>query len=136
MIPKVVVDMNLTPDWVPYLVAAGFEAVHWRNLGAVDAVDSVIMDWARTNGFVVLTQDLDFGTLLALTNAESPSVILLRTDDVLPDYIGQTVLDVLMNHADELTGGALLRLDATNARVRLLPLNIPNNGQLNGQNPT
>ncbi len=31
---KILVDMNLSPDWVPALVREGWEAVHWsRRLG-------------------------------------------------------------------------------------------------------
>jgi predicted nuclease of predicted toxin-antitoxin system len=30
---KVLVDMKLSPDWVPVLQAAGFEALHWSKVG-------------------------------------------------------------------------------------------------------
>ena len=42
------------------------------------------MEWAQTNGYVVFTHDLDFGTLLALTQGVAPSVVQLRSQDVLP----------------------------------------------------
>jgi len=47
------------------------------------------MAWARANGHVVFTHDLDFGTTLALTHAAGPSVIQVRGQNVLP---GQTWL--------------------------------------------
>lgn len=43
-----------------------------------------VMGWARENGHVVFTHDLDFGTLLALTRASGPSVVQVRAHDVLP----------------------------------------------------
>ncbi len=86
---KILIDMNLSPDWVKVLEQAGWEAVHWSMLGNMRATDDVIMSWARENGYIVFTHDLDFGVLLALTRAESPSVIRVRTQDVFPDVSGE-----------------------------------------------
>src|SRR5262245_20029222 len=82
------VDMNLSPDWVPFLAAAGWQAVHWSAVGDPRATDQVIMDWARANGHLVFTHDLDFGTLLAVTKADGPSVIQVRTQDIMPATLG------------------------------------------------
>jgi predicted nuclease of predicted toxin-antitoxin system len=51
---KLLVDMNLSPRWVKALAQAGIEAVHWSSLGAATAPDTVIMAFARANGYVVL----------------------------------------------------------------------------------
>jgi predicted nuclease of predicted toxin-antitoxin system len=29
---KILVDMSLSPDWVPFLVDHGFQAVHWLRI--------------------------------------------------------------------------------------------------------
>jgi len=86
---KLLVDMNLSPRWVDVLAAAGIEAAHWSTLGAVNAPDPLIMAYAGTHDFVVLTHDLDFGTILAATHGEKPSVVQIRAEDVSPDVIGQ-----------------------------------------------
>lgn len=44
---KLLIDMNLSPDWVSTLDEAGFEAAHWSDLGAVDATDKEIMTYAK-----------------------------------------------------------------------------------------
>jgi len=54
---KVLVDMNLGLGFVVELQALGIEARHWSQVGALDAPDSVIMEWSRREGFVVLTSD-------------------------------------------------------------------------------
>jgi predicted nuclease of predicted toxin-antitoxin system len=51
---KLLVDMNLSPRWVG-LTKAGFEAVHWSNVGAANASDTEIMRYASTHDYVVLT---------------------------------------------------------------------------------
>ena len=82
---KILVDMNLSPTWLSMLQAGGHEALHWSTVGNPRAADREIMTWARQNGYVVFTHDLDFGALLAVTGAEGPSVIQIRTVDVTPD---------------------------------------------------
>jgi predicted nuclease of predicted toxin-antitoxin system len=120
---KLVVDMNLSPEWVSVLREAGWEAEHWSQLGDPRAVDVEIMVWAREHGRVVFTHDLDFGTLLALTQAEGPSVLQVRTQDVTPDALGRLVLGALRQFQAELEQGALIVLDEARSRVRILPLN-------------
>jgi len=119
---KILIDMNLSPDWVDVLIGNGFEALHWSTIGDPRAEDSVLMDWARTNGYVVFTHDLDFGTLLALTRAESPSVIQVRTQDVTPTHLAGMIIAALRNYESLLESGALIVLDEAKSRVRILPL--------------
>ena len=119
---KLLIDMNLSPDWVPLLRQHGFEAVHWSSIGPGNADDNDIMHWARDNGAVVFTHDLDFGIALALTRAGSPSVIQVRTQDVSPEHLGGTVVSLLNAHRDVLTSGALVTVDEARARIRILAI--------------
>jgi predicted nuclease of predicted toxin-antitoxin system len=118
---KIVVDMNLSPHWVKVLEDAGWKSVHWSTVGDMRATDDVIMSWARANGYIVFTHDLDFGILLALTQAESPSVIQVRTQDVFPEVLGNRLIKVLQEHQSALEKGALLTVDEAKERVRVLP---------------
>lgn len=119
---KLLLDMNLSPDWVLLLQEHGFEAVHWSSVGAANADDTDIMRWARDNQAVVFTHDLDFGIALALTHAGAPSVIQVRTQDVSPAHLGSTVISVLHAHRESLAGGALVTVDEAKSRVRILPI--------------
>lgn len=119
---KILIDMNLSPDWTAQLEAENIEAVHWSSIGKPNAPDEEIMTYARENDFVVFTHDLDFGAMLALTQAESPSVLQVRAQDILPESIGQTVITILKKYKDELEQGALIVFDKSKERVRILPL--------------
>jgi predicted nuclease of predicted toxin-antitoxin system len=77
---QLVVDMNLSVDWVAELTSHGWVAVHWSTVGDPTAEDSEIMAWAEANGYVVFTHDLDFGRMLALTHAGGPSVFQVRNE--------------------------------------------------------
>jgi predicted nuclease of predicted toxin-antitoxin system len=119
---RLLIDMNLSPRWINVLAEAGFEAVHWTSLGAVTAPDSEIMAYAKAAGFVVLTHDLDFGTILAVTQGEKPSVVQIRSDDVTPAAIGAQVKAALTQMTAELEAGALVTIDPKRTRLRVLPL--------------
>jgi predicted nuclease of predicted toxin-antitoxin system len=121
---KLLVDMNLSPDWVPIFENAGWKAIHWSSVGNPRAADSEIMLWAKQNDCVVFTHDLDFGTALALTQAEGPSVIQVRTQDVTPSAIGKFVTNALRQFQSELEKGALIVLDEASVRARILSLNF------------
>jgi len=119
---KLLVDMNLSPRWVALLADGGIEAVHWSSLGPANAPDPEIMAFAKANGYVVLTHDLDFGAILAATAGEKPSVVQIRSEDVSPDAIGGPVVDALRQMATELDAGVLLTVDPKRTRLRILPL--------------
>ena len=120
---KILVDMNLPPEWVGFFEQQGVEARHWSEIGAPTAPDRDIFEWARSNACVVFTHDLDFGAILAASGANAPSVIQVRTQDVLPERIGATIVAALREHAGALESGALLSIDGWRPRVRILPLN-------------
>src|SRR5215217_4991971 len=92
---KILIDMNLSPDWVAVLAKHSIEAVHWSAVGDPRAHDSALMEWARENEHILFTHDLDFGAALALTQTESPSVIQVRTQDVTPAYLERTWFESL-----------------------------------------
>ena len=123
---KVLIDMNLSMKWVPVFEQYGWNAVHWRNIGEPHASDSTIMAWARENGYVVFTQDLDFGTLLATTYAQKPSVIQVRIQNVLPENLGPWLAKILQQHEATLESGALLTITEDRTRVRVLPFKADN----------
>lgn len=70
----------------------------------------------------MFTNDLDFGAILAATNANAPSVLQVRTQDLLPETIGEKVLKTLETLQTEIEKGVLIILDTNKMRVRMLPL--------------
>jgi len=119
---KVLVDMNLSPQWGPVLEQHGWPAVHWSQVGDPRAPDAAILAWAKANGYVVFTHDLDFGAILAATQVEGPSVIQVRAQNVLPNYLGASVIAAIRQHEALLEAGALISVDETTSRARILPL--------------
>lgn len=120
---KILIDMNLSPDWVPVLKEAGLDAVHWSQVGNPRDSDRIVMDFAVTHEMVIFTHDLDFGAILAATHADAPSVLQLRTQDVDPSSKKVVlVITILREHREDLLRGALISFDDLTHRVRILPI--------------
>jgi predicted nuclease of predicted toxin-antitoxin system len=120
---KLLVDMNLTPRWVSFLTASGFECQHWSKLGNASATDCVITKWARDNGFVILTNDTDFPQILAHTRDSGPSVAPMRGEPLTPEVRGSALLFALKHFEEELRAGAIATINwSDKLRVRVLPL--------------
>jgi len=119
---KLVIDMNLSPDWVAVLQRHGWEAAHWSSVGNPRAPDAELMAWAKASAYVVFTHDLDFGAILAVTAAQGPSVFQVRTQDVSPPHLEPIVVAALGEHAAALEAGALVTVDEARSRVRILTI--------------
>jgi predicted nuclease of predicted toxin-antitoxin system len=119
---SILVDMNLSPEWIPLLRQAGWTAVHWSAVGDPRADDATIMAWALAHRHAIFTHDLDFGAALALTQARGPSIIQIRAQRVLPERVGATVLSALEQYEQELATGALIVIEPAKSRARILPL--------------
>jgi len=119
---KILIDMNLSPDWVEVLRRDGFDSIHWSRLGDPRASGQTIMDWARANDHVVFTHDLDFSTVLAMTQARGPSVRQVRTQGVLPTSIADVVIRALRQFSPQVAAGAIVVVEPRRSCVRLLPI--------------
>ncbi len=119
---RILIDMNLSPEWGLVLARSGWDALHWTDVGDPSAPDAEIMRWARTAGCIVFTHDLDFGALLAATGATGPSVVQMRCEDVRPASMADVVIAALRIHEPALVSGALVTIDPRRMRVTLLPL--------------
>jgi predicted nuclease of predicted toxin-antitoxin system len=54
---SILIDMNLSAEWVQLLEQAGWSAVHWSSVGAINAEDRELMAWARAHKHVVFADD-------------------------------------------------------------------------------
>jgi predicted nuclease of predicted toxin-antitoxin system len=47
---RLLLDMNLSPEWIAELARHGYDAIHCSTVGDPRAADTTIMAWARANG--------------------------------------------------------------------------------------
>jgi predicted nuclease of predicted toxin-antitoxin system len=110
-------------DAVAYRLAEeGHDASHVRALGLAGCTDDEVMALALAEERVLVTTDTDFGTILALTGATGPSVLLLRgVGDSTPERVA-ALLTVLPRVDDELSQGTVVVVEEDRYRIRHLPI--------------
>ena len=75
---KVLLDMPVSPLLLEILEAYGHQGVHAHQIGKARASDDELLKIARCENRIIITADLDFPRLLALSLATGPGVILFR----------------------------------------------------------
>jgi len=120
---KFLIDNNLSPVLAESLRVAGHEAAHLREINMRDAPDPVVLEYARSDGCVLISADTDFGALLARSRAAKPSVILIRrlTGRRTADQAA-IILANLSQVADDLAVGAVVVVGDDWIRIRRLPM--------------
>ena len=84
---RLLANMNISPDTVNALHEKGLDIVRVSQILPVTSSDMEILDLARRENRVVVTQDLDFSALLALGGFDKPSLITIRMTVADPDAV-------------------------------------------------
>ena len=119
---RLLLDQGLPRSTILHLHNARIEATHAADIGLATATDSTILGVARQEGFVVVTLDADFHTLLALSGATEPSVIRVRIEGLSAKNLTHLLVDVLKACSDDLTTGAMVSVTENGIRIRHLPV--------------
>lgn len=104
------------------LASAGHEYAHVRELGLASAADTLILARAAADNRVIITQDTDYGTLLAQSGQRLPSVILLRIRDGRPSVQATLLLEAMPTVEEPLREGAVVVVTEKAVRIRRLPI--------------
>ena len=117
--------MPLSPSLAKWLVGQGHEAVHAKDIGFERASDRTIIGYAKTNGFVIVTADLDYPRLLALTHEERAGLILFRGGQYSDSEAILLLQHALKRIPAEELMGEILVIERTRLRRTRLPLEPP-----------
>ncbi|MCU0253779.1 MAG: DUF5615 family PIN-like protein [Acidobacteria bacterium] len=120
---KFLVDNALSPRLADGLRDAGHDAVHVRDLGLAGATDDELFRLAASEKRVLLSEDTDFGTILALRSERRPWALLFRR---MSDRSARALLAILLANLDvvsaALDAGAVVVIEPERVRVRRLPI--------------
>ena len=120
---RILIDANLSPQVAQALRVAGYEAQHVGQLDMLAASDETILEWAAEHGCALITADSDFGALLSIRRANTPSVVHLRgVADQPPGVHAALLIDNLPAIEEVLNKGAIVSLSPTRIRIRDLPI--------------
>lgn len=119
---KFMADMGISARTVAHLREMGYDSVHLRDEHMQRSGDAAVLQKAFREGRVLLTQDLDFGDLMAASKGVLPSVVIFRLHDMRPDHVNSHLDKVVAKHATDLANGAIISVNEKRIRVRRLPI--------------
>ncbi|MCA6575742.1 MAG: DUF5615 family PIN-like protein [Pseudanabaena sp.] len=119
---RLLADVHISPKTVADLQKQGYEIMRSSEVLPANAPDINILEFARTENWVVLTQDLDFSMLVALSRYSQPSLITLRLSSAKPDIVTQKLLEVLPQIEEALQEGSAITIQDESIRIRKLPV--------------
>ena len=115
-------DHHISPRTVALLKTDGYDIIRVSDILPQDASDSLILEHARLDGQIVITQDLDYSALLASTGYTRPSVISLRLQNNRPERLASILMKLLPMIEKDLKAGAVVVVEENRFRVRSLPI--------------
>ena len=119
---KVLLDQGLPRSAAGRLQVLGWAVQHVSERGMSRAEDAAIIELARQEQRVVVTLDADFHALLAVSGAESPSVIRIRTEGLKAEQIASLLQRVFAVAGNELSLGAMVTVQDEKIRIKRLPI--------------
>ena len=119
---RFLLDMGLAQSTSEFLRSLGYDAIHLRDEGLQRLPDEQIVIKAQVEGRTIITHDLDFGRIVALSGDTVPSIVTLRLTDMTPALVNEALRAVLDDAAQSLEGGALVTVTDGGIRIRTLPV--------------
>lgn len=116
------VDMPVSYQLAIWLNQHGHQAVHASAIGLHDSKDKYIIELAKKQDRIIITADLDFPQLLALSHAKDPGIILFRGGNYSDEEMLSLLKRVLEKHPEQKLLHAITVVDKT--RIRRCPLPI------------
>ena len=121
---KFLLDMPVSPSLLNVLEANGHEGVHAHQIGKDQAPDTELLDLARREDRIVITADLDFPRILALSLAEGPGVILFRGGNYSDTEMCDLLERVLIEISSEILESSICVVDRNRIRFTRLPIDL------------
>ncbi|MEA2079388.1 MAG: DUF5615 family PIN-like protein [Pseudomonadota bacterium] len=119
---RILLDQGLSRSAADYLRNIGWDVVHASETGLSRATDTEILEHARQTNRFIVTLDADFHAILAVTNADSPSVIRIRQEGLRGPELAELLQQVWNKVSTQLQDGALVTVTSTTVRIHRLPV--------------
>jgi len=121
---KFLLDMPVSPLLLHVLQSYGHEGVHAYQIGKDRASDREVLEIARRESRIVITADLDFPRLLALSLAEGPGLVLFRGGNYSDSEMCDLLERLLKTVRPEVMERSVCVVDKSRIRITQLPIFI------------
>jgi predicted nuclease of predicted toxin-antitoxin system len=119
---KILADLHISPRTVKHLRSLHHDVVRVDEVLATNSPDKVIVEKAIQESRVILTQDLDFSEIIALSGKTVPSLISLRLSSSRIEYVNSRLERILPLIEQDVEQGIIVVVEDKRIRRRKLPL--------------
>lgn len=119
---RILADVHIRPATVQHLNSLGHEVIRSSDILPEEAPDREIIERAAAIGRMILTEDLDFTDIIAVSSATQPSLITLRLTDASADCVNRILEYVLPGLEELVTTGIIATVEDERVRIRELPI--------------
>jgi predicted nuclease of predicted toxin-antitoxin system len=119
---RFLLDMPVSFLLLDVLKKHGHEGVHAHQIGKDRAPDDELLEIARRESRVIITADLDFPRLMALSLSAGPGLILFRGGNYSDSEMCDLLARVLAKVRPEVLEKSLCVVDKRRVRVTRLPV--------------
>ena len=119
---RFLLDMGIAQSTGSFLKSRDHDVVHLSEQGLERLSDDRIVAKAQEEERTIVTHDLDFGRIVALSGRSVPSIVTLRLSNMTPERVNAALETVLRDATLSLARGALVTVGDKGIRVRTLPV--------------
>ena len=119
---RILLDQGLPRSTANHLQDKKWDILHVGDIGLSKAKDTELIEYARENGRVIITLDSDFHAFLAVTNADSPSVIRIRIEGLKGPDMAILIMQIWPKIKLSVKHGAMVTVTEKSIRIHELPL--------------
>ncbi|MBW1716320.1 MAG: DUF5615 family PIN-like protein [Deltaproteobacteria bacterium] len=119
---KILADIHISPITVHFLQDLGYDAIRVNEILPWNSSDKKIVETAKKERRVIITQDLDFSEIISLTGKKAPSLISLRLSSSRIEYVNKRLEEVLPKIEYDIEKGSIIVVEDSRIRVRSLPV--------------
>ena len=118
---RFIADMCMDVRVASWLNSQGHDATHLRDEGLQRLPNGGVFEKAVAESRIVVTFDLDYGEIVALSKGRKTGVILFRLRNSRTAFVIQRLSDVISECEDALSRGAIVIVEEARHRVREFP---------------
>ena len=119
---RIVADLHISPRTVEFLRLLGHDVVRVGEVLNASTPDETIVHWAAEQNRTILTQDLDFTDIIALSGQTHPSLVVLRLSSSRIEHVNSVLERALPGLEADVIAGAIISVRDERIRRRRLPV--------------
>lgn len=116
--------MDISPKTVSFLNLKGYPSKRLNELNLQKASDEEVINFASQENWIIITIDLDYPEIIALSRKKSPLAVIFRIDNPEVNILNSLLQEHLEEIIDDLNNGAIATIEADRIRIHPLPIEI------------